>query len=78
MSGADPSPRQAEGRSRIVAAEVGSACLEGAEPDPEIVALAEGFAAGELGEADFDAAVEEHQHAVAAESRQRLFIAGRE
>lgn len=65
MSGADPSTHQTERRSRIVTAEVGSARLEGAEPDSEIVALAEAFAAGTLREADFDAAVEEHQHAVA-------------
>lgn len=78
VSSADPLPRQAEARRRIVAAEVGSACLEGVEPDANIVALAEAFAAGQLSETDFDAAVEEHQQAVAAESRRRLSIAGRE
>lgn len=64
MSRADPSPHQTERCSRIVAAEVGSARLEGAEPDPGIVALAQTFAAGKLREADFDVAVEAHQHAL--------------
>lgn len=74
MSGADLSPSGTERRSRIVTAEVGSAGLEGAEPDPEIVALAEAFAAGQLREADFDTAVRDHQLAVVAVSQRQSFI----
>lgn len=77
MSSVEPVPLQRGSDSPIVASEFGSARLEGAEPDAEIVALAESFAAGDLSEADFDAAVRQHQQALVAESRQRLFVAGR-
>lgn len=78
MSRVDPLPQRSELRSPIVAAELGSARLEGSDPDADIVALAEAFVAGNMSETDFAAAVEQHQQALVAESRQRLFIAGRE
>lgn len=78
MSSADSIPQRSDVGRPVVAAELGSARLEGAEPDADLVALAEAFAAGELSETDFDAAVQQHQQALVAESRQRLFIAGRE
>ena len=74
VGSADPFPRDRGIRSAVVAAEVGSGRLEGAEPDADVVALADGLMSGELSEAEFEAAVDAHQDAVVAESRQRLFV----
>jgi hypothetical protein len=78
VSRADSITNRSDTRSAVVAAEVGSARLEHAEPDAAVVALAEAFTAGEMSEADFDASVERHQQALIADTQQRLFIAGRE
>ncbi len=57
-----------------MAAEVGSGRLERAEPDDDVVALADALMSGELSVAEFEAAVDAHQDAVVAESRLREFV----